>query len=100
MDMVITHPAARRLAKISPISSLIRKKPEDAPVTTVLRFINAIQKAAVKIEKSERLSAYYKPNDFKGHALEVLVEFWIKNSPFNNEIGILNYTPVFGDGDD
>lgn len=95
----LVHPAVRRLSDKVPLSSIIDPSGDGSKLCTkVSTFVSRVCKGAGEIEKN--WVDYYSVNDFKGHALEVLVEFWLKSCPFDNRLGVVDYTPVIGSGSD
>lgn len=97
MTFIFKHSAVRRLSTAYPLSRIFMAKPNKL-CSKVSTFVTNTINGAKIIEKE--YSDYYDPNDFKGHALEVLIEFWIRNSPFDNRLGIMDYTPVVGSEED
>lgn len=87
MPVTLTHPFKDKLPDIDEFFQL-----EDRTGT-----INTINSFCYKVKKlAEKYSISIDPNKFKGDALELLVEFLIKENAGDNRIGIYDYIPITG----
>lgn len=97
MDINLIHPSIRRLGdKVDvKLSNIIKNN--KGLCLTISEFVKRTNICSDIVKN--KYEGYYDFNTYKGDAFEVLVEFLIKSSPFDNRIGILNYDPIISSED-
>ncbi len=64
-------------------------------ILDLLKDVKKLSSFCNKLEKQSTLFPdRYKPEDYKGHGLELFTEALIKLSPIDNRVGIGNYVPI------
>ena len=88
--MKLNHPFANSLPSVE---ELFLNSPTE-PICTIDHFCRRVEQLA------DKYSNVRDPNDFKGDALELLVEYMIKVDGSDNRIGIYDYRSISETGND